>query len=328
MAPQLGINPKLVGSGIVIGRVPRAPVPEISPRSRAEIEHRIRSYMSTRPRDAALIALVASGVHMSRIARMRLTEIADGESPIGDRVYLVPSNSSGKISVVSGLCADALSNLIGDVERTASRRDTYLMSIKSSTGRKPCRQWLYEVLRSTGIFGIEGVTQKSLLGCMADKEKKMSDIGESAKGESSKAREIVADLMKRKRIYDPETGKMKIFVGDGKTIETEVTKQFADEIRELGYEPKISECTPKDKISEASMQIISERVSKAVEIAANMAPMLATSHEQALRIIGAGIADSLSRLSKDPEAIISVVEQVLASLIMQRACIIAGVMEP
>lgn len=312
-------SPRSIGASIRIGRTVPKEKESITSSAREKLRLLILASMHGWTQKYAAMALVAYGVGAGSIATLRLSQIAvrgDG----ADRHYLVPATRGSRKTVVEirGPGAKVVAIQIGDAR--ASGRDLLFCTKDGSPYTRPGIQ---KMVHSTGAFKIEGITPRNLFGAL--REESMSEEKKQQGFTSLEdVNKHVGNSM-HKPVYDPSTGKMRVLVGGGASIETEIHESFVEELRKQGIDAKASSALPSSKLEEAVKQVVSERLVGALKIATGMVALADGSPDTAERVLAGAVTDAFKRTASDPgNALVDLVDATLASIVVSRALVLAG----
>lgn len=323
-AAEIGIqSPKRIGASMEIKR--NAPsekkIADINAKQADAIRVLIAARMYTDITRFSILSLIVSGVTPSYVCSLKCSSITEGID--GSEIYyLVPSRMSGKMVIVRGVCAKALKAKLDQ-----SRMSGSIFLFSGPRQRPYGRQSIYKMIDSTGVFGIPGVNGTNIVGSL----KKEVAVSEGKKPISSReeAASAIGATMGRRAIYDPGTGKMKLLIGGEQWIETELHKSFVEDLKKQGFDNvSESKVKPSERIQQAASQVCVERVEMATKIAASVSTLADLNPDQSMNVISQSIRECASRIGSDPAAMVDLIDQVMASIILQRALILSGTWVP
>lgn len=318
---ELGINPKEVGGSIVLRRPPRVITETLGEEQRSKIEAMIWSRSRPPTMKAVILALFASGVTPARMATLQVRDLAPRKE-IDGISYLCDPGRRGSIFMIRGVCAEAISRWIDACPVTNGP----LVVLRRN--RPVCRQTVYKTLDSMGVFDIRGANTKNVFGCLKEEAKHMSKEEDSA-NEADKIRESIRKKIGKTRVYDPESGKMKLLLPDGKYIEANMTEEFAREIEKSGEpKPKVEKKTVVECVASAVGQVVPERMESIMKGANGYATLADIDKNQAINVMAAALSASIKSLEENPDNIVQVSDTAMSIFIVYRAMIIAGVEDP
>lgn len=275
--------------------------------------------MYSRTQSCAVLALVACGVHPSRLVKLRVAQIAEsGEGR--DRAYLVPSKIANKLVSISGVCARALRL---QIEHARLHRQEFL--IERGSGKTYARQSIHKMIQSIGALKIAGVDAHNLLGALQE-QIVMAEEKPDFKSLDDVQKHVAQSM--HKPVYNPETGKMRVLIGNGQYIDTEIHRDFVDELRKQGFNVTASEVKPSSKLEEAVGQVIGERIAASVKTATGMISLADSNADLAMSVLQQATTEAIRRVAGDPMALVDLLDTVMASIIVQRALVLSGQRTP
>lgn len=152
---------------------------------------------------------------------------------------------------------------------------------------------------------------------------------EDSTNDADKIRESIRKKIGKTRVYDPETGNMKILLPDGKYIDANMTEEFAREIEKSGEpKPKVEKKTVVECVASAVGQVVPERMESIIKGANGYAMLADIDKNQAINVMAAALSASIKSLEENPDNIVQVSDTAMSIFIVYRAMIIAGVEDP
>jgi site-specific recombinase XerD len=315
-----------IGSSMNLKRKKLKKPDPISRDSVRSLEIFISSKMYSQTIYMAILSLICSGVNVGRIVQLKYDDFSQRKNSDGEMTYMVRKTaSSSKFIEVRGAFA-----------KSVDLRITQMSSNGSSIFAESCRgnftrQGIWKMMKKSGVYSVPGISNENIFGCALEgKVSLMSNNSarDSQEESKDKVKEHVGERAAKTPIFDPSTNKMKILIGNGRFIETELTEKFVDHLQKQGYKVEYKDTKPSEKLEEAAKSIFGDRMQAVMIDAIPMASMADMSPEKAMQMMRMTVDASFRGIQTDAEQTIRFIDAVIAWMVINRACVLAGKIDP
>jgi site-specific recombinase XerD len=315
-----------IGSSMNLKRNKRKKPDPISRDSLRSLEIFISSKMYSKTIYMAILSLICSGVNVGRIVQLKYNDFSQRKNSDGEMTYMVRKTaSSSKFIEVRGTFA-----------KSVDLRITQMSSNGSSIFAESCRgnftrQGIWKMMKKSGVYSVPGISNENIFGCALERKVSLmsnNSARDSQEESKEKVKEHVGERAAKTPIFDPSTNKMKILIGNGRFIETELTSKFVDHLQKQGYKVEYKDVKPSEKLEEAAKSIFGDRMQAVMTDAIPMATMADMSPEKAMQMMRMTVDASFRGIQTDAEQTIKFVDAVIAWMVINRACVLAGKIDP